>query len=192
MTLLWNSWLFTLFAPQQRSLGDPVMQHPLHFDDLQVGDRWQSQGRTITEADIVNFASMTGDFDPLHVDHEFAAQTPFRKPIAHGLLGLAWLAGLSSKCPFVKTDAFVSISDWEFHKPMFVGDTVHVVTEVQSLEARGRRRGLVTWHRKLVNQVGEVVQSGNLETLVAAAANRDRARPSIPTIQYPKSTNDAA
>lgn len=168
------------------------MQHPLHFQDLQVGDRWQSQGRTVTEADIVNFATMTGDFDPLHVDHEFAAQTPFRKPIAHGLLGLAWLAGLSSKCPFVKTDAFVSISNWEFHKPMFVGDTVHVVTEVASLEPRGRRRGLVNWYRTLVNQSGEVVQSGCLQTLVASASLRQQNRPCVQTIQYPEASSDAA
>ena len=168
------------------------MQEPLHFGDLQVGDRWQSQGRTITEADIVNFASMTGDFDPLHVDHEFAAQTPFRKPIAHGLLGLAWLAGLSSKCPFVKTDAFVSIGDWEFHKPMFIGDTVHVVTEVASLEPRGRRRGMVVWHRQLWNQADEVVQSGYFSTLVAAARPQQQTRPTLRTVPYPGTSSDAA
>lgn len=166
------------------------MQHPLHFDELNVGDSWRSQGRTITQADIVNFASMTGDFDPLHVDHEFAAQTPFRKPIAHGLLGLAWLAGLSSKCPYVKTDAFVSIREWEFHKPMFAGDTVYVVTEVAEREPRGRRRGLIVWHRRLVNQNDDVVQSGKLETLVAVSRTSKKLSP--PTIQYPETNSDAA
>lgn len=77
------------------------MTEPLHFGDLAVGDHWTSFGRTVTETDVVNFAGMTGDYDPLHVDHEFARQTPFGKPIAHGLLGLSLVAGLASQCPSV-------------------------------------------------------------------------------------------
>ena len=102
----------------------------LHFEDLHVGDCWQSRARTITETDVVNFACMTGDFDPLHVDHEFAKSTPFGKPIAHGLLGLAWVAGLGSDSPSVNTAAFLSIERWEFHRPAHIGDTVRAI-EVQ-------------------------------------------------------------
>lgn len=144
----------------------------LHFEDLQVGDSWESQARTITETDIVNFACLTGDFDPLHVDHEAAAQTPFGRPIAHGLLGLAYLAGLSTHAPNVETVAFLGIKDWNFLKPILVGDTVHVMTRVAATGSSGRRRGRVTWHRELVNQAGEVVQSGTFETAVAAAAKQ--------------------
>lgn len=141
----------------------------LHFDDLAVGDQWTSLGRTVTETDIVNFAGMTGDFDPLHVDHEFARQTPFGKPIAHGLLGLSLVAGLASQCPSVRTIAFLKIEDWEFLKPIYIGDTVHAETEVVAKNANGRRTGYVTWQRRLVNQSGEVVQSGVFQTLVAVA-----------------------
>ena len=58
----------------------------LFFDDLEVGQEWTSGGRTVTEADIVHFAGFSGDFNPIHIDHEFARSTPFRQPIAHGLL----------------------------------------------------------------------------------------------------------
>ena len=142
------------------------MSEPLYLEDLNVGDSWTSRARTITETDVVNFAGMTGDYDPLHVDHEFARQTPFGKPIAHGLLGLSFVAGLSSHAPSVQTRAFTAIRDWEFHLPAFIGDTVHVITEVQAIQPSGRRSGKVIWKRRLMNQKGEVIQSGILETLV--------------------------
>lgn len=139
----------------------------LHFEELQVGNSWKSHARTITETDVVNFACLTGDFDPLHVDHESAAKTPFGRPVAHGLLGLAYLAGLGTNAPNVHTVAFLGIEAWRFQKPIFVGDTIHVVTRVDAVAPFGRRSGRVTWHRELVNQDGEVVQSGTFETAVA-------------------------
>lgn len=144
------------------------MAGALRFEDLHVGDRWESPRRTVTESDIVNFACLTGDFDPLHVDHEFARQSPFGKPIAHGLLGLSWVAGLASHYPLVETAAFVSIKSWEFLKPIFVGDTLRVVNEITEVRPNGRRRGAVVWKRTLVNQSGAVVQQGTFETLVTA------------------------
>ncbi len=139
----------------------------VHFEDLSVGDCWTSRARTITETDIVNFAGLTGDYDPLHVDHEFAKSTPFGRPIAHGMLGLSLLTGLGSHCPAANTLAFVAIRDWRFLLPVFVGDTVHIVNEVVETNQNGRRAGQVIWKRQLINQKGDVVQSGILETLVA-------------------------
>ena len=149
------------------------MSERLHFEDIEIGACWSSLARTITETDVVNFAGLTGDYDPLHVDHEYARQTPFGKPIAHGLLGLAWVAGLASQCPAVRTVAFVKIDQWEFLKPIYIGDTVHAETEVLDKSARGRRTGQVRWRRRLVNQHGEVVQAGEFCTIVALA-NRQR------------------
>jgi acyl dehydratase len=145
------------------------MTGPLHFEDLAVGDRWISLGRTVTETDIVNFAGLSGDYNPLHVDHEYARQTPFGKPIAHGLLGLSLVAGLASQCPAVRTIAFLKIESWEFHKPIYIGDTLHAETEVIGKAANGRRTGYVTWRRRLVNQAGDIVQSGIFQTLVSVA-----------------------
>lgn len=139
----------------------------LYFNDVAIGETWESPGRTVTETDIVNFAGMTGDYNPLHVDHEFAKNTLFGKPIAHGLLGLSFVAGLGGFSPWMKTAAFLRIVDWKFLKPIFIGDTVHVRTEIVAKEVRGRgRRGLITWKRQLINQVGVVVQEGVTETLV--------------------------
>jgi 3-hydroxybutyryl-CoA dehydratase len=146
---------------------EALMSHPLSYDELQVGDRWRSQARTVTEADVVNFACLTGDFDPLHVDHETARQSPFGRPIAHGLLGLSFTAGLGLHSPWAATVAFVGIREWRFIKPLFIGDTVHVVTEVLEKEPRGRRQGAITWKRQLCNQEGQIVQEGIFETLVA-------------------------
>jgi acyl dehydratase len=168
------------------------MNESLYFEGLAVGNRWKSRGRTITEADVVNFAGVTGDYDPLHVDHEYARQTPFGKPIAHGLLGLAFVAGLGSHYPAVHTVAFVAIRQWEFRKPAYIGDTVHVVNEVMELDgSKARKRGRVVWRRQLVNQAGEVIQQGVFETLVARSPAGQGAFPaSAVTTKDTKSTKD--
>ncbi len=139
----------------------------LTIQDLAPDDEWESPARTVTEADIAAFAGLSGDFNPLHVDHEFARRGPFGGPVAHGLLGLAIQSGLVSHAPRVRTLAFLQIQEWTFHKPIAPGDTVHVRSRVVSVEpgARGRR-GVVTWHRQLVNQHGAVVQEGLIQTLV--------------------------
>lgn len=143
------------------------MDKLLFYDELSVADRWVSDSRQVTEADVAQFADLTGDYDPLHIDEEFAKQTPFRQPIAHGLLGLSLVAGIGSESPNVETVAFLGIQEWNFRKPVYFDDVLHVVTTVQQLQPNGRRRGHVTWHRQLVNQDGVVVQEGVLLSLVA-------------------------
>lgn len=145
-------------------------QH-LFFDDITVGQEWESQGRTVTEADIVNFAGLSGDFNPIHVDHEFAQTTPFRKPIAHGLLVLSIASGLGIHCPPMRTLAFLAIREWEFKTPVFIGDTIRVRTRVRTVAVRARgRRAIVNWERQVVNQEGKVVQQGITETMVEGRA----------------------
>jgi acyl dehydratase len=139
----------------------------LYFDDVQVGQQWESLGRTVTETDIVNFAGLSGDFNPIHIDHEFARSTPFRRPIAHGLLVLSLGSGLGLFSPPMRTLAVQQIREWHFREPVFVGDTVRVVGRVIAKEARARgRRGLITWQRQILNQDRKVVQEGVTVTLV--------------------------
>ena len=140
---------------------------PFYFNEVEIGDSWDSPARTVTETDVVNFAALTGDYNPLHVDHEFAKTTMFGKPIAHGLLGISFSAGLTSHCPWMRTVAFVKLREWTFLKPIFFGDTIHVHTEIVAKDVRGRgKRGLITWKRQLINQSDVAVQEGIFETLV--------------------------
>src|SRR5262245_57840942 len=133
----------------------------LYFDDVEIGQTWESLGRTVTEADIVNYSGLSGDFNPIHIDHEFAKTTPFHKPIAQGLLIFAMGSGLSLTSPPMRTLAFLSIREWRFREPIFIGDTIRVRTTVLGKEARSRgRRGIVTWGREIVNQHGKVTQEG--------------------------------
>jgi acyl dehydratase len=145
-------------------------QH-LFYNDVEVGQEWTSPGRTITETDIVNFAGVSGDFNPIHVDHEFARGTIFRRPIAHGLLVWAVSSGLTVNSPTMRTLAFASVKDWSFKEPVFIGDTVRVRTKILAIEPRSRgRRASVTWQREIVNQQNKVVQAGVLVTIVEGRA----------------------
>lgn len=146
----------------------------LFFDDVEVGQEWESPGRTVTEADIVNFACLSGDFNPIHVDHEFAKETYFRRPIAHGLLVWSISSGLGSYCPPMRTQAFVSVREWHFRVPVYVGDTIRVRTRILEKEARAHgRRGTIVWQRQIINQEGKVVQEGVTTTLVQGRAGAE-------------------
>lgn len=152
-------------------------EHHLFFDDVTVGQEWKSLGRTVTQADIVNFAGISGDFNPIHVDHEFAKTTPFQQPIAHGLLIFSIASGLGLYNPAMRTLAFMSIREWNFRDPVRIGDTIHVHTRVLEIEPRAKgRRGVITWQKQLINQAGRVVQEGIVVTMVEGRATLERTR----------------
>jgi acyl dehydratase len=139
----------------------------LYFDDVSIGQEWESLSRTLTETDIVNFAGLSGDFNPIHVDHEFAKTTLFRKPVAHGLLVLSISSGLGLYIPAMRTLAFLNIREWQFKGPVYIGDTIRLRSKVLEKEVRSRgRRGVITWQRQIVNQEGKIVQEGITQTLV--------------------------
>jgi 3-hydroxybutyryl-CoA dehydratase len=145
----------------------------LYFDDVEVGQEWESSGRTVTEADVVNFAGVSGDFNPIHMDHEYAKTTPFRRPIAHGLLVFAMGSGLGVTCPHMRTIAFLQVREWNFREPLFIGDTIRLKSKVLEKSLRGRgRRGEIVWYRGVVNHEGKVIQDGILVTLVEGRAGR--------------------
>jgi 3-hydroxybutyryl-CoA dehydratase len=142
---------------------------PLHlyFDDIAVGQQWESPARTLTEADIVGYAGLSGDFNAIHIDHEFARSTPYGRPVAHGILVLAMSSGLGLYAPPMRTLALLALRDWQFKEPVFAGDTLRGRTTVLEIEPKSRgRRAVVTWRREILNQENKVVQEGITVTLV--------------------------
>ncbi len=122
------------------------MQHQprgKYFEEFSVGQQIVTAGRTITEADIVAFAGISGDFNQLHTDAEFAKTTPFGKRIAHGLLITSIASGLAAQTGILEgtTIAFREIKEWKFAKPVFIGDTIHVVLEVINTKPMRRLGG---------------------------------------------------
>jgi acyl dehydratase len=147
----------------------------LFFEDIEVGQEWESLGRTVTQTDLINFAGVSGDFNPIHIDHEFARSTLFQQPIAHGLLICSMGSGLGLFAPPMRTLAFISIREWNFREPVFIGDTIRVRTKALEKQPRGRgKRGVVTWQRQIVNQHGKIVQEGVTVTLVEARGEGNR------------------
>jgi acyl dehydratase len=126
------------------------------FDALTVGDRFVSRGRTITEADLVGFSTLTGDFHPLHTDAEWAAASEFGGRIAHGMLLLSYCVGLVPLDPahVLALRGFESVA---FKRPVRIGDTVHVEGKLDSKKELDAATGLAVFAWKIVNQRDEVV-----------------------------------
>jgi len=139
-----------------------------YFEDIQLGDEYLSPGRTITEADIVAFAGLSGDYNVLHTDAEYMKTSIFGERIAHGLLGLSISSGLGSRAivrPFA-TIAFLGLR-WRFKGPIKIGDTIKVRMRVSDKKETSKPdRGIVTLQRSVLNQRGEVVQEGDTELMI--------------------------
>ncbi|WP_143415734.1 MaoC/PaaZ C-terminal domain-containing protein [Geobacillus sp. E263] len=140
------------------------------FEAYAVGERHRSRGRTITETDIVQFAGVSGDFYPLHMDREYAQRTQFGERIAHGMLTLSAATGLWVMGTGMIL-AFYGIDSLRFVRPVKIGDTIYVESEVKQLTERGETAGLVTVHQRIVNQHGETVVDAIVHVLVAREGN---------------------
>lgn len=130
----------------------------LYFEDFEIGHVSRSRGRTITEADIVNFAGLSGDFVELHTNEEFARTGPFGRRIAHGLLILSISSGLMVQMGQT-TDtvvAFYGIDRLRFVRPTFIGDTVRVEKKVVDRQDK-EKGGVVTFDTSVLNQNNEPV-----------------------------------
>lgn len=148
----------------------------LPFESFEVGRVMTSPARTVTEHDIVAFAGLSGDYNPLHTDAPFAEGTQFGERIAHGLLGLSIASGLAARLGIIDGTAMAFLGlDWKFRRPILIGDTVHAVMEVSGTRAMpSAGGGVVTFAIKLVNQRGEICQRGKWNLLISSEAADDR------------------
>ena len=143
---------------------------PVYLEDIEVGMEMTSARRTVTEADIVAFAGLSGDYNPLHTDEIFAREeTPFRGRIAHGLLVLSIADGLRNLFDDWAHLAWLEVQR-RFVGPTYPGDTIHAVRSVEDVRPSTSRpgTGVVTVTIEVVKQDGEVVQRGRDVLLVSA------------------------
>ena len=142
------------------------------YEDLYVGMRFRSPGRTILDADLIGFAGLTGDYSELHTSDVYARASQFGRRVAHGMLGLAYAHGLM----WARTGelretavAFLGIEDWRFLGPIFVGDTIfvdYVLAELRDSRSRPTQ-AIATFDVSVVNQDGTAVQRGRKALLVS-------------------------
>ena len=141
-----------------------------YFEDLTLGRQFVTQSRTVTESDVVAFAGLSGDFNALHVDETFAAAGPFGRRVAHGLLVLSMATGLRQQSGVFQgvVRAFAEVRSWVFRRPDFIGDTITAVTTIVSARLTSKPgQGIVEQRVDVVNQHGDIVQTGVFVTMIA-------------------------
>jgi acyl dehydratase len=131
----------------------------MYFEDYVIDQVRTSRGRTITEADIVNFAGISGDFVELHVNEEYAKAGPYGRRIAHGALIFSISTGLMVQ---MTSDheaivAFRGVDQLRFLAPVFIGDTIHVTKKTLEKNTKDGVRGLVMFETTVLNQDGKAV-----------------------------------
>lgn len=148
----------------------------LYYEDYEIGQMMVTRGRTITESDIVQFAGLTGDYNPMHTDAEYMKDSIFGKRIAHGMLSLSYAVGQAYQLGFMEGTilAFRGL-EMKFSLPVFIGDTLHVELVVrEKKDALRMGGGLITLDVKIINQENKTVQSGSWTVLAKSRAAEAR------------------
>ena len=126
----------------------------MYFEDYVVDAVSTSRSRTITEADIVNFAGLSGDFVELHMSEEYARRGPFGRRIAHGALIFSISTGLMVQMTrdHEAIVAFYGVDKLRFIAPVFIGDTIHVEQRVLEKHLKNAERGVISSEITVLNQ----------------------------------------
>ena len=135
----------------------------LYWEEWKIGAEFVTSARTITEADIINFAGISGDYNPLHIDEEFCRNTQFGTRIAHGPLVYSIATGLIFQLHRYDDTliAFLGFDSLKFTKPVKIGDTIHARVEViEKRETSKSDRGIMKRLLQVLNQNNELVQEG--------------------------------
>ncbi len=140
-----------------------------YLSEFTVGEKFTTLSRTVTETDVVLFAGITGDMNPIHTDRSYADNLPFHSRIAHGLLGAGIATGLWGRMGLVDGSAIAALStEWKFVGAIKLGDTIHC--EIEVLEAKRSKskpdRGILNIGYTILNQNGQVCQTGSMATML--------------------------
>jgi acyl dehydratase len=146
---------------RERSLG-------LFLEDFEINATRRTRGRTIGEGDVLLFAGLVGDYNPLHVDEEFCKASIFGTRVAHGPLVLSTAIGLMSQMNWIDGTALGLLGvSWEFQGPVKLGDTVSAkVTPLEARPSKTADRGVLKLGFEVINQNEETVQTGSIVLLM--------------------------
>lgn len=140
------------------------------YEDLAIGDFFETGAIIVTEAHIMGFAGLSGDFFDIHVDDEFARSHGFPGRVAHGLLGLAMTDGLKNRSS-VRIMAIASLGwNWRFRGPILVNDRIRATIRVSDLRVSGKGRHMAVLALEVTKQDGSVVQDGETTLLIRSRA----------------------
>jgi acyl dehydratase len=145
------------------------MAHSLFFEDFEVGQSFESGGRTITETDLTFFSMLSGDWNPIHADAEFAKNTRYGQRVVHGTLGIAIATGMLHEMGIFHESAvaMMSLNQWKFVAPILVGDTLHLRLEITEIDpGKSERVGRLGRRFVVLNQRDEIVQDGLSDLLI--------------------------
>lgn len=139
------------------------------FEDFQPNQSFVSGGRTITETDLTFFSMLSGDWNPIHADVEYAKGTRYGQRVVHGTLGIAIATGMLHEIGIFDRSvvAMLGLKDWKFIQALFVGDTIHLkLTILETEMGRSGRTGRVGRRFELINQHNVLIQEGFSDVLV--------------------------
>ncbi|MFT4085415.1 MAG: MaoC/PaaZ C-terminal domain-containing protein [Nocardioides sp.] len=142
---------------------------PLWFDDARVGLHYDTAAQTVTEADVVGFAGISGDHHEVHTNAELMRASPFGERLAHGALVLSLVTGLRSRSGHYDESivALAEVRSWRFQAPVLIGDTIRAHCRViGAREVSASDRGLVIERVEVINQRDQIVQEGEFVTML--------------------------
>jgi 3-hydroxybutyryl-CoA dehydratase len=150
---------------------EPTRPRGRYFEEFEIGDVVETAARTVTETDVMLFAGLSGDYNQIHTDAEFAKGTLFGERVAHGLLGLSIASGLAARLGLIEgtVEAFTGL-EWKFRGPILIGDTIRARLEVKRKKEMARLGGgFVVLDVAVLNQRDETVQKGTWTALMKGA-----------------------
>lgn len=145
----------------------------LYYEDIETGARWRTAGRTVTEADSTMFSMLSGDWNPIHCNEDYARRSRFGQRIVAGIFGLSLITGAMNQWGIFETSALamLNIRDWQFRKPILIGTTLIVQMEItgKRLVSSGAT-GIIERRFDLLDPADEVIQTGFSDMMIARKA----------------------